>query len=257
MPTVSILIPVQNEADNIAFVLDEIDQSCAELGDYEIIAVDDGSTDSTRRVLLKHAERNPRLRVLHHDRAAGKSAAVQNAALAARAPIACTIDGDGQNPAQELVALCRPLIDDATGRIGLVAGQRVGRKDTSAKRMASRFANGLRSRALRDGTRDTGCGLKAFRREPFLALPFFDNMHRYYPALFGRDGWEVRHVDVVDRPRLSGRSKYTNLERALVGMVDLIGVVWLVRRRKKALAHPSAPKPARADAPQHETEAAH
>jgi dolichol-phosphate mannosyltransferase len=119
-------------------------------------------------------------------------------------------------------------------RVGLVAGQRVGRRDTLSKRLASRFANGLRSRMLRDGTRDTGCGLKAFRREAFLALPYFNHMHRYLPALFARDGWEVRHVDVTHRARQAGRSNYTNFQRGLVGAVDLFGVLWLIRRKKTA-----------------------
>jgi dolichol-phosphate mannosyltransferase len=122
--------------------------------------------------------------------------------------------------------------------VGLVAGQRVGRKDTWSKRAGSRFANWLRATLLKDGTRDTGCGLKAFRREAFLKLPYFDHMHRYLPALFKRDGWQVALVDVSHRPRGAGRSNYSNLQRALVGIHDLIGVAWLIRRRKKARPDP-------------------
>jgi dolichol-phosphate mannosyltransferase len=118
----------------------------------------------------------------------------------------------------------------------LVAGQRVGRKDTLARRLASRFANGLRSRVLRDGTRDTGCGLKCFRREAYLSLPYFDHMHRYLPALFARDGWQIAHVDVTHLPRVGGRSHYSNLQRGIVGIFDLMGVAWLLRRRKKCSA---------------------
>ncbi|MDY6861134.1 MAG: dolichol-phosphate mannosyltransferase, partial [Pseudomonadota bacterium] len=120
------------------------------------------------------------------------------------------------------------------GRLGLVAGQRVGRQDTLSKKLASRFANGLRARILKDGTRDTGCGLKGFRRDAFLAFPYFDHMHRYLPALAKRDGWEVALVDVAHRERHAGRSNYSNFQRALVGIYDLIGVAWLIRRRKKA-----------------------
>ena len=126
------------------------------------------------------------------------------------------------------------LLNDTTARIGLVAGQRVGRQDTWSKKLASRFANALRGWLLQDGTRDTGCGLKAFRREAFLALPYFDHMHRYLPALFARDGWQIAHVDVSHRARGAGRSNYSNLRRGLVGIVDLLGVAWLLRRRKKA-----------------------
>ena len=243
MISVSVLIPVHNEAENIGFVIDEIIRHCDALGEYEIIALDDGSTDGTEGVLSRLATEHRCLRVLRHDVRAGKSAAIANAAAVARAQIACTIDGDGQNPARELVPLCRPLLEDGKGVIGLVAGQRVGRKDTAAKRVASRLANALRSRILGDSTRDTACGLKAFRREPFLGLPFFDNMHRYYPALFRRDGWEVRRIDVEDRARRAGTSKYTNAERALVGAVDLLGVAWLMRRKRKARAREAADPP--------------
>ena len=132
----------------------------------------------------------------------------------------------------ELPKLFLPLLADGAEAIGIVAGQRVGRQDTLSKKLASRFANGLRSWMLRDGTRDTGCGLKAFRRDAFLRLPFFNHMHRYLPALFARDGWQVAHVDVSHRPRGAGRSNYNNLQRGLVGAVDLFGVMWLLRRRK-------------------------
>ena len=160
---------------------------------------------------------------------------------AARAAICCTLDGDGQNPPAELPKLFGPLLADTTGRLGLVAGQRVRRQDTLSKRLASRFANALRAAILRDGTRDTGCGLKGFRRDAFLAFPYFDHMHRYLPALARRDGWEVVLVDVAHKERETGRSKYNNFQRALVGISDLIGVAWLIRRRKKARASDEAP----------------
>ena len=242
MPAITIVIPMQNEAGNVAPVIDEIAEAMQDAPEWEVIAVDDGSTDATAAELAEIAERRPELRLLSNARAAGKSAAIHNAVLAARADVICTIDGDGQNPAAELVKLWQPLLADTTGRLGLVAGQRTRRRDTASKRTASRLANGLRLRLLRDGTRDTACGLKGFRRQGWLALPFFDNMHRFLPALFRRDGWEVLLVDVEDRDRLSGRSKYTNLERALVGAVDVLGVAWLIRRRRKAAATEAAPR---------------
>ena len=243
MPSVTIIIPMQNEAGNVAPVLDEIAEAMAVAPGWEVVAVDDGSTDGTAAELARISARRPELRILSNEKAAGKSAAIHNAVLAARSQVICTIDGDGQNPAAELAKLWRPLIDDTTGRLGLVAGQRRKRHDTASKRMASRLANGLRVWLLNDGTRDTACGLKGFRRDAWLALPFFDNMHRFLPALFRRDGWQVQLVDVDDRDRLSGRSKYTNLERGLAGAVDLVGVAWLTRRRRKAGATEVERKP--------------
>jgi dolichol-phosphate mannosyltransferase len=235
-PILSIVIPMRNEAENAEALLAEIASVGPQLPEYEVIAVDDGSDDGTGEVLARCAAFDTRLRVLRHPRAAGQSAAVHSGVLAARGTLCATLDGDGQNPPAELPALVAPLLAAGAGRIGLVAGQRVGRQDTLSRRLASRLANGLRARILRDGTRDTGCGLKAFRREAFLRLPYFDHMHRYLPALFRRDGWEVALVDVSHRPRSAGRSHYTNLNRALVGIHDLIGVAWLIRRRKKAEA---------------------
>ncbi len=232
MTSVSIVIPMRNEAENIAPLIENIVAACADLTDYEILVVDDGSTDGTAAAAEAVAATHP-LRLIRHDRSGGQSAAVHSGVLAARAPVICTLDGDGQNPPSELPKLYRPLLED-DGKLGLVAGQRVGRQDTLSKRLASRFANGLRSWLLKDGTRDTGCGLKAFRRAAFLSLPYFDHMHRYLPALFKRDGWQVMLVDVSHKERHAGKSNYSNLQRGLVGIYDLIGVAWLIRRRKKA-----------------------
>ncbi|SFC65792.1 glycosyltransferase family 2 protein [Tropicimonas isoalkanivorans] len=232
MTELSIVIPVKNEAENIGPLISGIAEAC-DGKTYEIIVVDDGSTDDTADIVNGLRAEDARIRLVRHGRSGGQSAAIHSGTLAARGPIVCTLDGDGQNPPEELPKLYGPLMHDTTGRLGLVAGQRVGRKDTVSKKWASRFANGLRARVLHDGTRDTGCGLKGFRREAFLGLPYFDHMHRYMPALFRRDGWDVLLVDVSHRERQAGQSKYTNFHRALVGIPDLLAVAWLIRRRKK------------------------
>lgn len=242
-PEVSLVVPLRNEEGAIDDLVAGI---AAALGrqSYELLLVDDGSTDSTRARCIALAARDQRIRVLGHPVSAGQSAALHSGVLAASAHIIATLDGDGQNPPENLPRLIAPLIGpDAAPDCGLVAGQRVGRKDSLSKRLASRFANSLRSTVLGDGTRDTGCGLKAFRRDAFLSLPYFNHMHRYLPALFARDGWQVRLVDVSHAPRKSGRSNYGNLDRALVGILDLGGVAWLIHRRKKARAVMLTPEP--------------
>lgn len=233
MATISIVIPAKNEAGNLPMLLDGIAAALAGR-DHEVLVVDDGSTDATAEIVRARMAAHPNLRLIRHDVSGGQSAAVHSGVLAARGAIVCTLDADGQNPPAELPKLLAPLLAPGAERIGLVAGQRVGRQDTASKKLASRLANAIRSWALRDGTRDTGCGLKAFRRDAFLRLPFFNHMHRYLPALFVRDGWEVAHVDVAHAPRHAGRSHYSNLQRGFVGAVDLLGVMWLIRRRKRS-----------------------
>ncbi len=233
MTALSIVIPAKNEALNLPGLLEEIAAACAGV-EHEVIIVDDGSDDDTPALLARLMAERANLRLLRHDRSGGQSAAVHSGVRVARGGIICTLDADGQNPPENLPALFAPLMAPGSDRVGIVAGQRVGRRDTLSKRWASRAANAIRQSLLRDGTRDTGCGLKLFRRDAFLALPYFDHMHRYLPALFARDGWQVTHVDVAHAERHAGRSNYANLGRALVGIYDLIGVAWLIRRRKKA-----------------------
>lgn len=235
MVQVSIVIPIKNEAENIGDLVEGIQMACRGAGVFEIIVVDDGSDDGSDRVITELMQTQDNLRLLRHQKSAGQSAAVHSGVNAARGAVIATLDGDGQNPPSELPKILAPLLDAAApSDLGLVAGQRVKRQDTFSKRYASKFANGLRTRLLKDGTRDTGCGLKAFRRAAFLQLPYFNHMHRYLPALFARSGWQVCHVDVGHAARLAGQSKYSNWQRGLVGIVDLIGVMWLLRRRKTA-----------------------
>ncbi|MGL4238469.1 glycosyltransferase family 2 protein [Tabrizicola sp.] len=238
----SVVVPLRNEEEAVSPLVEGIVSVLGHLA-FEILLVDDGSTDRTQEICLALAAKDRRIRVLTHPIAAGQSAALHSGVRAAFAPIVATLDGDGQNPPENLPRLIAPLMaPDASPACGLVAGQRVGRKDSLSKRLASRFANWLRALVLRDGTRDTGCGLKAFRRDAYLALPYFNHMHRYLPALFARDGWQVQLVDVTHAPRRSGRSKYGNLDRALAGIVDLAGVAWLIRRRKKIQAVTVSPE---------------
>jgi len=232
---VSVVVPMLDEAENLSPLIMSILHVLAPFCRFEVVLVDDGSKDQTRAIALDLSGRFEGVRVIGHDSPAGQSAAIHSGVLAARAAIIATLDSDGQNPPENLTRILAPFFAaHPPSRLGLVAGQRVGRKDSYSKLLASRLANKIRSVVLQDGTRDTGCGLKAFRKDAYLALPFFNHQHRYLPALFSRDGWQVAHVDVTHAPRLHGRSKYGNLGRALVGITDLAGVAWLIRRRKTA-----------------------
>jgi dolichol-phosphate mannosyltransferase len=225
-------VPVRNEQDNLAPLIAEIAGALDGRWVYEIIYVNDGSTDATEAELLALMRARPYLRQIRHVVSCGQSAAVRSGVAAARAPLVVTLDGDGQNDPKFL-----PALIDAVGQggapVGLAAGQRIGRKASGFKKLQSRIANGVRGAILRDGTRDTGCGLKAFRREMFLALPYFDGLHRFLPALVRRDGFDVVYVDVVDRERRHGVSNYGMWDRLWIGILDLFGVWWLVRRRKR------------------------
>ncbi|MBV9053123.1 MAG: glycosyltransferase [Hyphomicrobiales bacterium] len=231
-PRLSIVVPMRNESENAGPLIEEIERACAGLSPFEIICVDDGSSDKTASRLTELGASRANLRAFQHAISCGQSAAVRTGVRAARAPIVATIDGDGQNDPSFIPKLLEAL-EAGGATTGLVAGQRVGRKDTGFKKLQSRVANMVRGRILRDGTRDTGCGLKAFRREVFLALPYFDGLHRFLPALMRREGYEVRLVDVVDRPRRAGRSNYGLFDRLWVGILDLAGVWWLIRRRRR------------------------
>ena len=242
-PLFSIVVPMLNEAGSVEPLAREIAAACAPLGAFEAIFVNDGSTDATSERIAALRAEFPWLREVRHARPCGQSAALRTGVTAARAAIVCTIDGDGQNPPAEIPKLLAPLLEGRPG-LGLVAGQRIGRQDSASKRLASRLANRLRARILHDGTSDSACGLKAFPREVFLALPFFDHMHRYLPALVRREGLAVELVDVAHRARCSGASKYTNTGRAVAGLRDLLGVWWLLhRRRLPQITHPDSTHP--------------
>lgn len=230
-PAVSVVVPVRNEAGNVAPLLAEIAAVLDRQWTFEVVYVDDGSSDGTAAELDRLKAQHPWLRRVRHKQSCGQSAAVRSGVAAARAPMVVTLDGDGQNDPGFIPALLRAL-EAGSPRVGLIAGQRVGRKAGAFKKLQSRIANAVRGAVLRDGTRDTGCGLKAFRREVFLALPYFDGLHRFLPALVRREGYEIGYVDVVDRPRGFGVSNYGMWDRLWVGILDLAGVWWLIRRKK-------------------------
>jgi dolichol-phosphate mannosyltransferase len=230
-PRISVVVPVRNEAGNVEPLIGEIARAMAALAPFEIVYVNDGSSDGTAAELRKLTRQYAFLRHVDHAVSCGQSAAVRTGVAFARAPVVVTLDGDGQNDPVFLPALVAAIERDPG--IGLVAGQRVGRKATGFKKLQSRIANTVRGAVLRDGTRDTGCGLKAVRRDVFLALPYFDGLHRFLPALVRREGYGVAYVDVVDRPRLHGASNYGMWDRLWVGILDLMGVWWLIRRKKR------------------------
>jgi dolichol-phosphate mannosyltransferase len=223
----SVVVPVKNEAENIAPLVAEIARALDSLVAYEIIYIDDGSTDATAAEILRLG---PKVRLLRHAESCGQSAAIRTGVRAARAAWVATLDGDGQNDPADLPQLWRIASAAPPNPPLLIAGHRRNRRDTWSKRAASRIANRIRARLLGDDTPDTGCGLKLFPRALFLDLPDFDHMHRFLPALVLRAGGRVRSVPVNHRPRGRGVSKYGVLDRLGVGIVDLFGVLWLQRR---------------------------
>ncbi len=230
-PAISVVVPVRNEAGNIAPLVAEI-AAALQGRAFEIVCVNDGSRDATEQELRDAMRRQRWLRQIRHEISCGQSAAVRTGVAMARAPIVATIDGDGQNDPVFIPALIAAL-EAGAPRIGLVAGQRTGRKASGFKKLQSRIANGVRGVVLKDGTRDTGCGLKAFRRDLFLSLPYFDGLHRFLPALVRREGFDIGYIDVVDRPRRHGASNYGFWDRLWIGILDLAGVWWLIRRKKR------------------------
>ena len=229
----SVVIPAKNEGGSVAAQLAELDRVLLPLAPFEVVYVVDGSTDDTLPELARC--RRPWLRVIRHDRSCGKSAALLTGIRAARAPLVATLDGDGQNDPAYVLDLVAAL--EAGGpAAALAVGQRARRGDGRFKKWQSRVANRVRQVVLRDDTRDTACGHKVIRRDVFLQLPFFDALHRFMPALVKREGYRIAHVDVVDRPRHAGQSNYGMFDRLWVGILDLAGVWWLIRRRRRVPA---------------------
>lgn len=244
----SVVVPIYNEADNVEPLLQEIIDALAALGRTEVIFVDDASDDDGLTRLAgpkgRRLDEHPALRLIRHDRRAGQSAAVRTGVRAARGEWIATLDGDGQNDPRDIPRLVAARDAAGTPAPSLVGGLRLRRQDGWSKRVASRIANRIRQALLRDGCDDTGCGIKLFRRDQFLDLPYFAAMHRFLPALFQAHGHRAIFAPVHHRPRERGTSKYNNLRRGLIGVVDLLGVCWLLRRT--ALA----PRPQEVDVPE-------
>jgi dolichol-phosphate mannosyltransferase len=235
-PDVSVVIPVCNEEENVLLLAREIHAALAGRYAFEQVFVDDGSTDGTAEAVRLARAEMPEVRLVRHVQRSGQSAAVATGVRLARGRWIATLDGDGQNDPADFPRLLDLLLDPRTPRLKLVMGNRTTRRDTWLRRTSSRVANGVRGGILRDGTPDTGCGIKVFDRDVFMHMPRFRNMHRFMPALFQREGWDVVSVPVNHRERLRGQSKYGLHNRLWVGIVDLFGVSWLIRR-----ASPRAP----------------
>ncbi len=229
MDALSVVIPIYNEQDNIVPLIDEIITALTSVIDYEIVLVDDASKDDSYAIALARAEVDSRVRVLRHAKNHGQSAAVITGVRASRYNWVATLDGDRQNDPQDLVAMLQ-AVREQQGRPFLCMGHRKQRQDHWLRKVSTRIANGVRSRFLKDQCADSGCGIKIFSRATFLSLPLFRNCHRFLPALFVRAGATVIYQPVNHRPRVAGRSKYGVLNRLFVGIVDLMGVAWLLRR---------------------------
>ena len=229
----SVVVPVHNESENIATLVAEIAALATRIPVAEIVYVDDGSTDNTLAVLKQVAATQPLLRVIAQEPRSGQSAATWTGVAAATQPVCVTLDGDGQNDPEGMVAMFGVFMEASrTNHRIMVAGQRAKREDNIIRKLSSRIANKVRSKVLNDGVRDTGCALKMFRRDDYLSLPYFDHMHRFLAALFMREGVTIHLSDVRHRPRMRGISKYGVWNRLWVGIVDLFGVAWLQARAK-------------------------
>ncbi|MGR8931857.1 MAG: glycosyltransferase family 2 protein [Gammaproteobacteria bacterium] len=227
---ISVVVPVHNETDNVDSLIAEIDQALNTQDGYEMIFVDDGSTDDTLKKLTHAAARYPALRVLQHQKSCGQSRAIHSGVAAARYDWIATLDGDGQNDPADIPNLIDALAEQKSDKLWMLAGFRHKRNDTGWRKFSSKFANAIRQSILHDDTPDTGCGLKLFRRDKFLALPYFDHIHRFMPAMIQMAGGEVISVKVNHRARSHGQSKYGTIDRLMAGIVDLMGVVWLRKR---------------------------
>ncbi len=245
----SVVIPVKNEAGNIAPLVDEIVAALDEKAVYEIVYVDDGSDDATLAELRRLQARLAQLRVVRHATSCGQSAAIRSGVKAAQGSWIATLDGDGQNDPADIPALWQIARASPAAPPLLIAGHRIRRQDSWMKRRVSLVANAVRRRLLHDDTPDTGCGLKLFPRALFLDLPYFDHMHRFLPALVLREGGVVRSLPVNHRPRQRGTSKYGVLDRLWVGIIDLLGVLWLRRRHARPQVLGDDARPAVAEQP--------
>ncbi|MEQ1528184.1 MAG: glycosyltransferase family 2 protein [Methylococcales bacterium] len=235
---ISIVVPVHNEADNIIPLITEIVAAMSQAQAYEIIYVDDGSSDNTPAILQQAGQEFKALRVIRHKQSCGQSTAIHTGVKAARNPYIATLDGDGQNDPADIPHLYDVLIQQQSviSNLTMVAGWRNKRYDSAWRLFSSKVANGIRSRLLGDNTPDTGCGLKVFLRDKFLELPYFDHMHRFLPALILRAGGQVLSEPVKHRARTNGQSNYGTLDRLWAGITDLGGVIWLQKRAKLAEA---------------------
>lgn len=229
----SLVIPALNERENIAPLVGEIVTALDGKVAFEVVFVDDGSTDGTLEEIQRVMRQEPRVRCVKHDKRCGKSAGLLTGVRAARAPLIATLDADRQNDPNDTLAMLQAYRDAPTGTVGCVAGQRIKRRDTWLKRLSSRTANKVRRALLHDDTKDTGCGFKLFPRETFLRMPQFEGMHRFLPALAKRQGLGVRLVPVQDRPRAAGVTKYGLWNRLWVGIGDMLAVWWLIRRYRQ------------------------
>jgi dolichol-phosphate mannosyltransferase len=235
VPDISVVVPVHNESGNVVSLLEQIEAALAPVAPFEAVFVDDCSSDDTRDILSAYARTHPWLVVVFHRNNCGQSTAVRTGVMQSRGQVIATLDGDGQNDPADIPAMLarwRVLGASGGGQPVLIAGWRAKRQDTWVRRMSSRIANGVRARLLGDATPDTGCGLKLFGREDFLALPYFDHMHRFLPALMRRAGGLVESVHVAHRPREHGQSHYGIGNRLWVGIIDMMGVMWLQRRAR-------------------------
>ncbi|QJR81486.1 glycosyltransferase family 2 protein [Alteromonas pelagimontana] len=236
---ISVVIPAKNEEGNLKPLVDEIYRTFDDDSSYEIIYVDDGSTDNTyQKLLYLHANGYQRLKVLKHRCSVGQSGAIWTGVSYAKGELIVTLDADGQNDPADIPSLLAEAYQLPVGSNFCVAGYRKNRKDTTWKCLQSKLANAVRSRILGDDTPDTGCGLKVFPRTTFLSLPYFDHMHRFLPALIRRQGGLIKVVSVNHRERQFGKSKYNMLGRLGVGLVDMAGVLWLQKRNKRITAIP-------------------